>query len=103
MPLSRVANESDLAEGRLLSVKTPSGTRVCLVRVDAAVYALKDECTHAEYPLSEGSLEGECQLECALHGAVFDVRDGSVLGPPAMEPVQTFPVKIEDGGIWIEE
>jgi 3-phenylpropionate/trans-cinnamate dioxygenase ferredoxin subunit len=97
----RVANEEDLAEGQLLSVQLPTGERVCLARADGKLYAIKDECTHADYPLSDGSVGPGCQIECALHGAVFDLRDGSVLGPPAMEAVQAFQVTVKEGGIWI--
>ena len=99
--LHRVAAENDLPEGQLLSVTLPNGIRVCLAKADGAVYAVRDECTHAEYPLSDGSLGPGCQLECALHGAVFDLKDGSVLGPPAMESVETFEVEVKEGGIWI--
>ena len=99
--LHRVANDDDLAEGQLLAVQLPTGERVCIARVDGEVYAIKDECTHADYPLSDGSVGPGCQVECALHGAVFDLRDGSVLGPPAMEAVDTFEVAVKEGGIWI--
>ncbi len=101
--LHRVANEDDLAEGQLLAVRLPSGERVCIAKADGEVYAISDECTHADYPLSDGSVGPGCQVECALHGAVFDLRDGSVLGPPAVEPVDTFEVAVKDGGIWVEK
>ena len=99
--LHRVANVDDLAEGQLRSVQLPTGERVCLAKADGQVYAIKDECTHADYPLSDGSVGPGCQVECALHGAVFDLRDGSVLGPPAMEAVRTFEVTVKDGGVWV--
>ena len=33
-------------------------------------------------------------LECAKHGAQFDVRTGKVLAPPALIPVKTFQVQV---------
>jgi len=84
-----------------LSVALDGGQRVCLARVRGEVFAVSDRCTHAEFPLSDGSLDDGYQLECSLHGAVFDVRDGSVTGPPADCPVRTYAVKLEDGGIWV--
>ncbi len=97
----RVADEDSLANGALLSVSLDDGERVCLARVGGEVFAVRDRCTHAEFPLSDGSLDDEYQLECCLHGAVFDVRDGSVTAPPADDPVTTYAVKVEDGGIWV--
>jgi nitrite reductase/ring-hydroxylating ferredoxin subunit len=33
-----------------------------------------------------------CELECELHGAVFDVRTGEAVALPARWPIRTFPV-----------
>lgn len=66
-----------------------------LVRCDDAVYALEDRCTHGDVPLSEGELDG-CLLECWLHGSTFDVRTGVPTCPPAVSPVKTFPVTIDE-------
>ena len=102
MTFQRVADEQSLADEALLSAELENGDRVCLTRVGGEVFAVADCCTHAEYPLSDGSVGNDYMLECALHGAVFDVRDGSVHGAPAERPVKTYAVKIEGGGIWIE-
>ncbi len=101
MEFQRVAEETSLGENQLLSVELGNGERVCLVRVNGEVFAINDRCTHAEYPLSDGSVGSDYHLECALHGAVFDVRDGSVQSPPAEEPVRTYEVKVEGGEIWV--
>jgi 3-phenylpropionate/trans-cinnamate dioxygenase ferredoxin subunit len=101
MEFERVAEDANLGEGQLLSVELGSGERVCLARVRGEVFAVRDRCTHAEYPLSDGSVGPDFELECPLHGAVFDLRDGSVKSPPADEPVRTYEVKVEAGAIWI--
>ena len=101
MEFQRVAEENDLGESQLVSVELANGEPVCLVRVDGDVFAVVDRCTHAEYPLSDGCLGPDYHLECALHGAVFDVRDGSVQSLPAEEPLRTYEVKVESGGIWV--
>ncbi len=101
MEFQRVAEETSLGENQLLSVELGNGERVCLVRVNGEVFAIADRCTHAEYPLSDGEVGSDYHLECALHGAVFDVRDGSVQSPPAEEPVRTYEVKVEGGEIWV--
>jgi nitrite reductase/ring-hydroxylating ferredoxin subunit len=48
--------------------------------------------------MSEGRLRG-CRLICPLHGASFDVRDGSVLGAPAVSPLKAHGLRIVDGRI----
>ena len=97
----RVVDEGSLVDGGLLSISLDGGEPVCLARVGGEVFAVRDLCTHAEFPLSDGSLDDGYKLECSLHGAVFDVRDGSVVAPPAECPVKTYAVKVEDGGIWV--
>ena len=87
---------SDLADGELRCFEQigPDGIVVC--RVAGALYALDDNCSHADTPLSEGRLRGY-GLTCPLHGASFDVRDGSHSGPPAWEGVTCHRVEESDG------
>ncbi len=77
-------------------------TPVLLVNFDGDYHALEDRCSHEDFELSSGSFDGERgSVECALHGARFDVRDGRALCPPACTPVPCHPVKIEDGVVWV--
>ena len=101
MAFQRLADDRALTDGKLMAVDLPDGRQVCLGRVEGRWYATQNSCTHADYPLCDGALDG-CYLECQLHGAVFDVRDGSVVEGPAAQPLQTYEVKIEDGGIWVD-
>ena len=73
------------------------GVPIALVRVDDEVFAVNDVCSHAEVSLSEGEVSG-CQIECWLHGSRFDLRTGEPSGPPAFEPIPTYPVDIEGHG-----
>ncbi|HEX6938645.1 MAG TPA: non-heme iron oxygenase ferredoxin subunit [Longimicrobiales bacterium] len=95
----RVASLADVAPGKLLGVEV-NGVRVCLANVDGEIYAFQDNCTHRDFPLSAGELEG-CVVECAWHGAKFDVRTGRALALPAIKPVRTYDVKIEGGDILV--
>jgi len=67
---------------------------VCHTR--EGVFALDNICTHAQARMCEGRLRNT-RLVCPLHGASFDVRDGRVLGPPALLPLQTHAVRIVAG------
>ncbi len=65
--------------------------------------AIEDRCSHDDGPLAEGELdEGACTLECPRHGSRFDLRTGRPLTLPAYEPVDVFPVRVEDDTIKLE-
>jgi len=74
---------------------------LALYKVDGAVYCTANLCTHAEAYLSDGYLEGY-EIECPLHGARFDIRDGRVLCQPATADIATFVVKIENGEVFVD-
>ena len=74
---------------------------IVIFNVGGTYYGLEDTCTHEEYPLSDGEMVDH-EIECAKHGARFDVRDGTVKAPPALIPVKTYPVRVNNGEIQIE-
>ena len=66
--------------------------------VDGELYALEDRCSHDDGPLVEGDWEpDEGVVVCPRHGARFDIRTGRPLSLPAVFPVETYPVRVEDG------
>ena len=77
---------------------TLAGTAICLARTCGGVFAVRDQCTHEDVPLSEGEVE-DCAVECWRHGSRFDLRTGAVLNPPATRAVATFPVRVD--GEWV--
>lgn len=72
------------------------GREILLCHTREGVFALDNICTHAQARMCEGRLRGT-RLVCPLHGASFDVRDGKVLGPPALLPLPTHAVRIVAG------
>ncbi len=66
-------------------------------------FAIEDRCSHDDGPLAEGDFEPDDGVAiCPRHGARFDVRTGQALSLPAYLPVDTFPVKVEDGLVKVE-
>ena len=66
--------------------------------VDGELFALEDRCSHDDGPLVEGEWEPDrAVVVCPRHGATFDIRTGRALTLPAYEPVDTFPVRVDDG------
>jgi MocE subfamily Rieske [2Fe-2S] domain protein len=96
----KVANVDDIPSGEALQVEA-DGQVCALVRVDGEVYCVADICTHEHAHLSEGFVEGY-EIECPLHGSIFDVRTGDVKSLPATEDLKTYPVKIENGEVQVE-
>lgn len=95
----KVAEIDDLDDGELMAVEVDDEP-VCLAKVDGAVYAFTDNCTHISGPLNEGELDGEV-LTCPWHGAQFNVRTGKVLRGPARQDIQTYPVRVEGNSILV--
>ena len=99
----RVAARTDLPERGLVAVHA-NGEKICVITTgDGGLYALKDRCSHADYPLSDGELMADNKrLECRYHGAKFDVASGRAVALPAIRPVKTYPVKVEGEDVLVE-
>jgi 3-phenylpropionate/trans-cinnamate dioxygenase ferredoxin subunit len=90
---------SDLPEEGAIGVAV-NGEPVAVIRAGGEVFALRDVCSHAEVPLSEGEIY-DCTVECWLHGSCFDLRTGQPTGLPATVPVPVYPVKIEGDDVYV--
>ena len=88
---------SHLENGELTSCEVDD-FEILICRVEGKLYAIEDNCSHADTPLSEGKLSG-FQINCPLHGASFDVRDGSHSGPPAYTGVRCFEIAEGESGV----
>ena len=65
--------------------------------------AIEDRCSHDDGPLAEGDYElDEGVVICPRHGSRFDICSGRPLSLPAYEPVDTFPVVVEDGWVKVD-
>ena len=92
----------ELAPGTYKLVPAGSIT-VGVYNCGGELYALEDRCSHDDGPLCEGDWEpDECVVVCPRHGSRFDIRSGRPLTLPAYEPVETFPVRIEDGIVKVD-
>jgi nitrite reductase/ring-hydroxylating ferredoxin subunit len=87
-PFARRAKEftavlpaADLPEAK--PTKTMLGTTaLVVVRRGDVVFALKETCSHAGGPLSQGELKGD-SIVCPWHGSTFRLADGAVRHGPA--------------------
>lgn len=73
---------------------------VALCNVEGEFHAFEDVCTHQFTHLSDGEFAGS-EVKCPLHGARFDVKTGAARSLPAVKPVPTHEVKVEDGTVYV--
>ena len=73
---------------------------IILFNVDGAFYAIENLCSHEEYELADGKLDG-CIIACSKHGATFDIRSGQHLTTPAYFPIKIFPTRIENDEVQV--
>jgi len=95
-----VAKTKDMKPGDS-KVVFANGKEYALFNVGGKFYATQETCTHEEGPLGEGFLDDKV-ITCPLHGAMFDVTTGKVLGPPATKDIRTYETKVDGEKIFIK-
>lgn len=100
MTLIRICHVDELAVGDALRIDIEDEP-VALFNVDGTFYAIQDTCSHGNWSLAEGYLEGD-MIECSLHMAKFCVRTGKVCAAPATKPLKVFPVRIEGDEVYVD-
>lgn len=96
----KIGGVDDLRPGERMFVDFENAT-LAVFNVEGEYYCIEDVCTHDGGPVAEGPLDGFA-IVCPRHGAMFDIRDGEVLAMPAVVPVPTYQVKVENGEIFVE-
>ena len=92
-----VCPAEELPPGRMKIVHA-GPLAVGVYNVDGEYYAIEDRCSHDDGPLCEGDFDAEEGVAiCPRHGARIEICTGRPLSLPAVLPVDTFPVRVEDG------
>ncbi|PKM98083.1 MAG: naphthalene 1,2-dioxygenase [Elusimicrobia bacterium HGW-Elusimicrobia-3] len=115
--LTKAAETSELLPGGMKAV-TLGGRELVLCNWEGAFYAVERACGHANARLERGALTGWI-LTCPLHYAQFDIRSGEALSGPAPKApdskhpdpadpalatrsLRTYPVKVENGVVYVD-
>jgi 3-phenylpropionate/trans-cinnamate dioxygenase ferredoxin component len=102
VPLIDVCPVEELPPGAVKIVRAGS-IAVGVYNLDGRYCAIEDRCSHDDGPLAEGEFEPEEGVViCPRHGSRFDICSGRPLSLPAYEPVETFPVVVEDGWVKVD-
>lgn len=75
--------------------------RILILNSNETIYACDNVCPHQDVCLEEGLFDGEI-LTCHQHLWQWKVETGEPIGL-AEEPLQTFPVEIDAGNIYIRD
>lgn len=94
-----VARLEDVPDNGLHPVEV-DGVSIVLANSEGEILALRNQCSHEEFPLSDGELVNGL-VECILHGARFDLRTGAAKALPAVRPVKTYECRVLDGKIQV--
>ena len=96
-----VAKIGEIAPGGHRVVEV-DGAYIAVFNIGGEHYAIEDVCTHDGGELAGGTVVGD-EIECMRHGARFCVKTGAALSAPAYEATTTFPVKLENGKIFVQD
>ncbi len=90
-----------LANGEHCCVEI-DGTQIAVFKIDNQFYAIEDICTHDGTEIADGQLDG-LEIICPRHGARFCLKTGAVKSPPAYEGISCFPVRCEQGKVFVKD
>jgi 3-phenylpropionate/trans-cinnamate dioxygenase ferredoxin subunit len=58
-------------------------------------------CTHGGANLADGLVMGDV-IECPKHNGRFDYRTGAAVRVPCLDPLVTYPVRVQEGRVLVE-
>jgi nitrite reductase/ring-hydroxylating ferredoxin subunit/uncharacterized membrane protein len=94
-----VCNQGELSDGQMMLATVGSRT-VVVGRCADGLFAFSNHCTHRGGPLADGALVG-CTVQCPWHGSQFDIHSGRVVAGPAGSKIETFPLEVRGGEVFV--
>ena len=96
----RVCALGDLDED-IPFVAQVDGVDIAVVLTEGSVYAIRNECSHADVALSDGEVD-DCHLECWMHGSRFNLKTGEPDSLPATQAVDVYAVEIQADDVLVD-
>jgi nitrite reductase/ring-hydroxylating ferredoxin subunit/uncharacterized membrane protein len=91
---------ADLPEGAPTKAML-GGTALVLVRRGDVVHALRETCSHAGGPLSQGEVRGNV-IVCPWHFSNFNLADGTVRHGPSTHRQPAYRARINEGQVEVQ-
>ena len=95
----KVAAVQEIPENERLFIEI-NDLPIVIFSLNGEYFATGDICSHDRGPIGEGQIEGY-EVVCPRHGARFDIRTGKVTRFPAASDIPSYPVKIENGYLFL--
>lgn len=92
-------SQDDVFENEVVGVEFQD-KNLAIYEVNGEIFVTDNICSHGNARLCDGFLEGH-EIECPHHQGRFDIRDGKALCAPLTDDISTYPVKIENGRVFI--
>lgn len=96
----RLSLDREVVEGSMIAVRV-GDKQLILYRTRAGYFVSERRCTHQGADLLRGYFDDEI-IECPVHQGRFSVRTGKALNAPATTALKTYPVKVDESGIFIQ-
>ena len=106
--------EQDLQIGKQYAC-TIDKKNILIFKLEDGLFATQSACTHLFMTLKKGKIIDGCKVQCPFHRAEFDIKTGQVVKwanfPPGIQLIntirkekalETYPVSIEDGKVYVE-
>lgn len=95
----RIGTTADFPPGALKRV-TAGADEVLVVNFQGQLYGYQPDCTHAYGSLEDGYMDNGV-LHCPLHGACFSVRDGGIIGGPAIHGLRRYAITVDGADVFV--
>lgn len=92
---------AELGEGSQTEVMV-GGVSVVVVRYGGQFYALRNNCTHKDFPLLGGDVS-DGKITCEKHGGKFELATGKARALPAVKAVKIYKTEVEAGAVYVSE
>ncbi|HMO50759.1 MAG TPA: non-heme iron oxygenase ferredoxin subunit [Kiritimatiellia bacterium] len=76
--------------------------QIGLFKLPDGFYAVSAWCSHQKATIIHGDIEGY-EIECPLHAARFDLRNGQHKCLPAVRPIKAYETRVEAGKVLLKK
>ena len=115
MSWTKVIAEGALSPGDREVVKV-GDRKILVLNHEGKLYAVDNVCPHLKLKMKKGKITPDGSIVCPWHRSQFDLCSGEVKEwtpwPPVVgkvmgmasqpKPLPVFPIRVEEGSIWVE-
>jgi len=97
--MHQAASVEEIKEGTA-KVMTINNKTIAIFKNNGQFFAITNTCPHAEGPLGEGFLKGDCVV-CPWHAFEFNIKNGKCPTNPKLK-IETYKTEVKDGKVFVE-